>query len=112
MLQVKLLENNGSTISCIKLNTVHVVLTMPVCELILAVIQRSAEEGRTGMWTDPESERFVACSERVVIGCECGERLILLGLEDDWRSRRAIFKCECGRKLTLDGHIDEALAAM
>ena len=49
------------------------------------------------------------CSEpgRIVLECECGERLILLGTEDDWRSRRAIFKCECGRKLILDDHIDE-----
>lgn len=43
--------------------------------------------------------------------CECGESMVLVGAEDDWRSRRAVFKCECARKLTLDDRADqEALA--
>jgi hypothetical protein len=40
--------------------------------------------------------------EHTTLDCECGEKLVLLGSEDDWRSRRAIFRCDCGRKLILD----------
>ena len=51
-------------------------------------------------------------SEQIVLECKCGERMVLIGPEDDWRSRRAIFKCECGQNLTLDHRVDEeALAA-
>lgn len=51
-------------------------------------------------------------SKRIILECECGERFILSGFEEDWRSRRAVFKCECGQKLTLDDRIDkETLAA-
>ena len=42
------------------------------------------------------------CSARVVLECVCGERLILLGLEEDWRSeQRTEFECSCGKVLTL-----------
>jgi hypothetical protein len=51
-------------------------------------------------------------SGQIVLECKCGEKLVLLGSEDDWRSRHAIFKCECGQNLTLDHRVDEeALAA-
>ena len=53
-------------------------------------------------------------SEQVVLKCEkCEEKLILLGSEDEWRSRRAVLQCGCGQKIVLDrGHADEeALAA-
>jgi hypothetical protein len=33
--------------------------------------------------------------------------VVLLGLEENWRSMRAVFRCECGQKLTLDGRLDE-----
>ncbi len=60
------------------------------------------------MRRDPESDRFVFCSERIVLECECGERLILLGLEDDWYSElRTTFECECGEHLTLADRLDE-----
>ncbi len=60
------------------------------------------------MRRDLESERFVFCSERVVLECECGERLVLLGLEDDWYSElRTVFQCECGEELTLANRLDE-----
>ena len=50
---------------------------------------------------DTGSERFVLCSECIVLRCECGERLVLLGREEDWYSEgRTIFECECGEKLT------------
>ena len=52
-------------------------------------------------------------SEQIVLTCEeCGEKLVLFGPEDDWRSRRPVFQCECGQKLVLDSRADEeALAA-
>jgi hypothetical protein len=60
------------------------------------------------MRREPESERFVLCSERIVLECECGERLVLLGLEEDWYSElRTLFECDCGGKLTLADRLDE-----
>ena len=50
--------------------------------------------------------------QQIVLTCEeCGEKLIILGLEEDWRSRCAIFVCEEGHKLTLDGHADDEVPA-
>ena len=55
-----------------------------------------------------ESEHYVLCSERMVLECECGERLVLLGLEEDWYSElRTAFDCECGERLTLTNRLDE-----
>jgi hypothetical protein len=57
------------------------------------------------------SERFVLCSERIVLECKCGESLILFGLEEDWQSERTVFECECGESLTLANRpAEEALA--
>ena len=51
-------------------------------------------------------------SEQIVLTCEgCGEKLIVLGTEEDWRSRRAVFMCGYGHKLTLDGRADEEVLA-
>jgi hypothetical protein len=49
--------------------------------------------------------------QQIVLECECGEITVLLGSEDDWRSRRPVFKCECGQKLTLDGRAEEEVLA-
>ncbi len=50
--------------------------------------------------TTPES--FVLCTERIVLECECGECLILLGPKEDWYSEgRTIFECKCGEYLVL-----------
>jgi predicted SprT family Zn-dependent metalloprotease len=48
------------------------------------------------------SERFVTCSERTVLECRCGEKLILLGRNVDWRKEgRTLFECGgCGEKLS------------
>ncbi len=60
------------------------------------------------MQPDSESEQFVLCSERTVLECECGERTILLGLEEDWYLEgRTAFRCECGKELTLADSLDE-----
>jgi len=48
--------------------------------------------------------RFVDCSEGLVIECGgCGEKLLLLGRESDWRSEgRMTFECGgCGKDLSL-----------
>ncbi|HLL41332.1 MAG TPA: hypothetical protein VK357_16950 [Rubrobacteraceae bacterium] len=49
--------------------------------------------------------------QELALECECGEITILLGSEDDWRSRRPVFRCECGQKLTLDGYTEEEVLA-
>ena len=50
--------------------------------------------------------------QQIVLTCEeCEEKVILLGPEEEWRSRRAIFVCEEGHKLTLDGCADEEVLA-
>ena len=60
------------------------------------------------MQRSSESERFVVCSERIILECACGEKLVLLGFEDDWHSEgHTAFECECGRELTLTDRIDE-----
>ncbi len=57
-----------------------------------------------------ESESFIECSGRIVLECsECGEALILLGREEDWRSERRFFECHCGQALTLMDRLDEGI---
>jgi predicted RNA-binding Zn-ribbon protein involved in translation (DUF1610 family) len=56
-------------------------------------------------------ERFVECSGRVVLECgNCGEALILLGHEKDWRSEGTSFGCHCGQTLTLMNRRDRDAA--
>jgi hypothetical protein len=42
-------------------------------------------------------------SGRILLRCKkCGQRLILLGLEEDWISEgRTEFECKCGKRLTV-----------
>jgi hypothetical protein len=55
-----------------------------------------------------ESDRFVLCSEHIILECGCGERLVLLGFESDWAwEGHTTFECECGEELTLADRIDE-----
>ena len=61
-------------------------------------------------YSEPGLEGFVPFSERIVLGCGCGERLILLGLEEDWRSEKTVFECECGAPLTLVDRVYEEVA--
>ncbi len=57
---------------------------------------------------DSESDRFVLCSEAIVLACRCGVRLVLLGREADWHSEgRTEFACECGGTLALAHNFDE-----
>ncbi len=64
------------------------------------------------MGTIIEQEQFIECSGRIDLGCECGERLILLGLEEDWQAEQAEFECQCGRNLTLADRADEEVLAV
>lgn len=51
-------------------------------------------------------------AEQIVLTCDrCREKLVILGSEEEWRSRRVILQCECGQKLTLDGRSDEEVLA-
>jgi len=54
-----------------------------------------------------DSGHYVPCSGRIVLECGCGEKLVLLGLEDDWYSERTAFECECGEELILADRADE-----
>jgi hypothetical protein len=55
-----------------------------------------------------ESDTTVECSGRMTLECGCGERLILLGLKEDWLSeKRTNFECLCGLSLTLADRLDE-----
>ena len=49
----------------------------------------------------------IEASERIVLQCGCGERLVLLGREDDWYEEgRNTFECECGDELTLAARVE------
>jgi hypothetical protein len=55
-----------------------------------------------------EPDNTVECSGRTVLECGCWERLILLGLKEDWLSeQRTHFECHCGQSLTLADRLDE-----
>jgi hypothetical protein len=55
-----------------------------------------------------ESDDTVECSGRSILECECGERLVLLGLKEDWLSeQRTNFECGCGQILTLADRLNE-----
>lgn len=50
--------------------------------------------------------------QQIILTCDdCGEKLVLFGLEENWRSRRAVFQCEYGHKITLDGRAGEEVLA-
>jgi hypothetical protein len=51
-------------------------------------------------------------AEQIVPICDrCREKLVLVGSEEEWRSRHAVFQCECGQSLTLDGRAEEGVPA-
>ena len=51
-------------------------------------------------------------SEQIILTCEdCGEKLVLFGPEEEWRSRHAVFMCGYGHKITLDGRAGEEVLA-
>jgi hypothetical protein len=52
---------------------------------------------------DYEVERDILSTDRTVLNCSCGEKLILLGREEDWHSEgRTTFEChQCGGAISL-----------
>ena len=49
--------------------------------------------------------------QQMILECECGERIVLIGSKEGWISRHPVFRCECGRKLTIDGRAEEEVFA-
>ena len=64
------------------------------------------------MQPDSDMDRFVEFSERIVLECDCGEKVVLLGMEDDWDAHDDAFDCECGRKVTLADRADDEVASL
>lgn len=57
-----------------------------------------------------EPDNTVECSGRNILECACGERLILLGLKEDWPlEQRTNFECECAQVLTLADRLHEEI---
>ena len=55
----------------------------------------------------------IETSEQIVLECGCGERLVLLGREDDWYAEgRNTFECECGKELTLAARVEKRSGLM
>ncbi len=61
---------------------------------------------------DRFADSFVEFSERIVLECDCGEKIVLLGMEEDWSSRDEDFVCECGRKVNLTDRADDEVASV
>ncbi len=65
------------------------------------------------METTTEQEQTIECSGRIDLECdECGETLMLLGLEEDWQAEQSEFECQCGRNLTLADRADDEVRAV
>jgi hypothetical protein len=60
-------------------------------------------------WQGDEEGCSIGWSERIILGCRCGEGTVLLGLEADWhKEKRGTFECECGERLTIaNNRVDE-----
>jgi hypothetical protein len=74
--------------------------------------ESSVQNGGKRVQQPSESDKTVPCSARIILECSCGEQLILLGLEEDWRSeQRMYFECSCGKGLTLSNRLNEEVLA-
>jgi len=82
---------------------VHVVCDSRICERN-ARQELSQRKGRV------MREQAIDCSGRIVLECGCGERLVLLGRDDDWYSQEHLtLRCECGEQLTLANRLNETI---
>ena len=61
---------------------------------------------------DRFAESFIEFSERMVLECDCGEMIVLLGMQDDWSAQENGFECECGRRVTLADRVDDEVASV
>jgi hypothetical protein len=70
----------------------------------IVVQEREAQKGGGGELVQGSFE------EQIVLTCgDCGEKMVVFGLEEDWRARHAVFVCGHGHRLTLDGPTDEEI---
>jgi hypothetical protein len=70
-------------------------------------LREESGRGNVDSSAKPE-EHTLESSGRIVLECGCGERLMLLGLEVDWRSEQRIeFECSCGNGLTFSDRLNE-----
>ena len=73
-----------------------------ICERDHTNVKGAKVRNPFGSGQPSESGLFLDPSGRVVLECVCGEKLVLLGQEQDWREEGCmIFRCECRRELTL-----------
>ena len=50
--------------------------------------------------------RTLECPDSIVLSCQCGEVVVLIGRAVDWYEEDHLeFSCECGRILTLSDRI-------
>ena len=56
-------------------------------------------------------ERIIECQDRIVLSCQCGERIVLIGRPVDWyKEDRLEFSCQCGRSLSFADSLPDKLA--
>ena len=75
----------------------------------LALVTIWGETRRGAVQSDSESERFILCPDRTVLGRRwCRESLILLGRKEDWYPEgRTTFEChQCGGAISLANNLD------
>ncbi len=83
----------------------------PSCDTGIEPSDRRAEGGTNAgvgerEWGD--QDYTIECSGRITLECGCGERLVLIGLDEDWRSKqRTDFHCPCDKGLTLSNRLRE-----
>jgi hypothetical protein len=88
------------------------------CEAVMRAqpkdIKGTKVRGSFGSEHPSESGRFLEPSGHVVLECLCGEKLVLLGQEQDCQEEGCtVFRCECGRELTLaEDRADERALAI
>ena len=74
-------------------------------------LREGSGRGNVDSSAKPE-EHALESSGRIILECGCGERLVLLGLEEDWRSeQRMEFECSCGKGLTFSDRLNEDVLA-
>ena len=71
------------------------------------VTEKTAGDGTIAYGDSHISNRRIRIrrSERVVLECDCGERLILISPVAARHSERVLLECSCGERFTLAGYV-------